>query len=152
MVSNHAATLAGWKVHCESHAQSTLLEDLKKAAWYLNRQIELLENENNPKDKTMNNIKFPSINLTPIKCTTFFYGVCTDDRLIEVIKDAEANGCELVQVVPGLMNPPNSALALPGTKQGPIPVLKILVRCTDENYAALVAKRNQANVSNPGVN
>lgn len=97
----------------------------------------------------MNNIKFPSIDLRPPKCTTFFYGVCTDDRIIDVIKSAEADGCELVQVIPGLMNPPNSTLALPGSKQGPIPVLKILVRCTDENYAALVAKRNAAT---PGVN
>jgi hypothetical protein len=100
----------------------------------------------------MHNVKFPNINLSRIKYTTFFYGVCTEDRITDVIKDAEDNGCELVQVVPGLMNPPNSSLALPGTKQGPITVLRILVRTTDENYAALVAKRTPANTTNPGVN
>lgn len=100
----------------------------------------------------MNNPKFPTINISRIKYTTFFYGVCDDAHMTDVIKHAEEAGCELVQVVPSLMNPPNSSLALPGSKQGPIPVLKILVRCTDENYAALVAKRSEDNLTNPGVN
>lgn len=87
----------------------------------------------------MNNLKFP----TP-KVTTFFYGMCSEDKLTEMIKQAEEDSCELVQVIAGMIPAPPSAVALPGTRQGPIPVLRILVRTTDENYAAMTAKRSAA--------
>ncbi len=84
----------------------------------------------------MNNLKLPVRSWT-----TFFYGLCTEDRLIETIKAAEADGCEFVQVVGGMIPAPRSAVALPGTQMAPIPVLRILVRTLDENYDVLVKKR-----------
>ncbi len=74
--------------------------------------------------------------------TTFFYGMCTEDRMTETIKQAEEDGCELVQVMAGMIPAPQSAVMLPGAKQGPIPVLRILVRTLDSNYDALIAKRD----------
>lgn len=74
--------------------------------------------------------------------TTFFYGVCTEDRLTDVIKQAEEDGCELVQVIPGMIPAPVSAVALPGARpQNPILVMRILVRILDEDYEALVKQK-----------
>lgn len=76
--------------------------------------------------------------------TTFFYGLCSEDKLTDMVKDAELHGCELVQVIAGMIPPPRTAVALPGASQVPIPVLRLLVRTPDENYAKLVAERDQA--------
>ncbi len=88
-----------------------------------------------------------SIRKFPIRSfTTFFYGMCSEDRLSALIKEAEADGCELIQVMAGMIPPPRTAVALPGASQGPIPVLRVLVRTLDENYDALVKKRDAGKV------
>lgn len=83
---------------------------------------------------------------TPMKkqsFTTFFYGLCSEDKLIQMIKDAEEENCEFVQIMAGMLPPPPNSLALPGARQSGIPVLRLLVRTTDENYAELLKKKGQ---------
>jgi hypothetical protein len=82
------------------------------------------------------NAKFPTI-----KWTTFFYGMCSEDKLTDMIKEAEEDGCEFVQIMAGMIPPPPSAVALPGTRPSPIPVIRLLVRIRDEDYAVLVKKK-----------
>lgn len=76
-----------------------------------------------------------------IKWTTFFYGMCSEDKLTAMIKEAEDAGCEFVQIMAGMIPPPPSAVALPGSRPQAIPVLRLLVRMRDEDYAELVKKK-----------
>lgn len=84
----------------------------------------------------MNNLKLPVRTWT-----TFFYGLCTEDKLTDMIKEAENDGCEFVQAMAGMIPAPQSAVALPNARQAPIPVIRILVRMRDEDYAVLVEKK-----------
>ncbi len=77
----------------------------------------------------------------PTHYTTFFYGTCSEDKLTEMVKEAEADGCELIQVIAGMIAAPQSAVALPGTRQAPIPVFRLLVRIPDDAYEALVKNK-----------
>ncbi len=85
------------------------------------------------------NAKFPIR-----KWTTFFYGMCSEDKLTALIKEAEDDGCEFVQVMAGMIPAPQSAVALPGARANPIPVIRLLVRMLDEDYDALVEKKKAA--------
>lgn len=76
-----------------------------------------------------------------IKWTTFFYGMCSEDKLTEMIKSAEDDGGQFVQVMAGMIPAPQSAVALPGARQAPIPVMRLLVRMQDEAYAELLKKK-----------
>jgi hypothetical protein len=79
------------------------------------------------------------------KQTTFFYGACTEDKLSDMISDAEDEGCELVQVMAGIMTPPQSPLAMPGVKPQPIQVMRILVRMPVDEYNKLIKSRKPLN-------
>lgn len=79
------------------------------------------------------------------KQTTFFYGACTEDKLSDMIRDAEDEGCELVQVMAGMMMPPQSPLAMPGVKHQPIQVMRILVRMPVDEYDKLIKLRKPMN-------
>ncbi len=81
-------------------------------------------------------LKFPTKSWT-----TFFYGMCTEDRITAMIKESEADGCEFVQLLGGLIPAPRSAVAMPGTQAPPIAVLRLLVRMPDEAYDELVKKK-----------
>lgn len=72
---------------------------------------------------------------------TFIYGVCTEDKLSEMIRDAESDGCEFLQLMPGMMMPPQSSLAIPGAKVQPIQVMKVLVRMPVDEYDKLIKSR-----------
>jgi len=89
----------------------------------------------------MNKVEFPKSIQVVFKYTTFFYGMCSEDKLIELIKAAEADGCEFVQLMSGLIPAPPSAVALPGARPAPIPVLRLLVRMPDDAYAELLKKK-----------
>jgi hypothetical protein len=78
------------------------------------------------------------------KYKTFFYGACTEDKLTQMIADSEEEGCQLVQVMAGMMLPPQSPLAIPMAKPQPIQVMRILVRAREETYNALIAKANKS--------
>lgn len=84
----------------------------------------------------MNQLKF-----TLKKQTTFFYGACSEDKLTDMISEAEDEGCELVQVMAGMMMPPQSALAMPGTKPQPIQVMRLLVRMPVDEYDKMLKAR-----------
>lgn len=81
----------------------------------------------------LNEIKFP-------KQKVFFYAVCTEDKMTQVISEAEEEGCSLVQVMAGMMPEPRSPLALPNAQPRMLHVLKILVRAPEKVYNALLAK------------
>ena len=76
--------------------------------------------------------------------TTFIYGTCTEDQLSNMIKSAENDGAIFLQAIAGMVMPPQSAVALPGTRQAPVPVFRILVRMPDKAYAKLVARTQGA--------
>lgn len=95
--------------------------------------------------------------MNPIKVTqeptiTFIYGICTDDKLSEVVEALEKDKCEFLQAVPGFVMPPQNALSLPGARQQPVPILKILARTTKTNHAKMVADKNMETIMRPGVN
>lgn len=72
---------------------------------------------------------------------TFIYGVCTEDKLSDMVSDAESEGCEFLQIMPGMMMPPQSKFAIPGANVQPIAVMKILVRMPEDKYSALIKSR-----------
>ena len=75
------------------------------------------------------------------KQATFFYGVCTEDKLTSMIADAEAEGCEFLQCIAGMMMPPRSPLAVPGAQVQPIQIIKVLVRMPVDEYDKLIKSR-----------
>lgn len=61
---------------------------------------------------------------------TFIFGTTTDDGFSQMVATAEAMGCEFIQAIGGMMNPPGSTLAIPGSgPRGPVPVLRLVARC-----------------------
>ena len=52
-----------------------------------------------------NKIEFPKSIQVVFKYTTFFYGLCTEDKLTDMIKQAEEDGCDFVQLIAGMLPP-----------------------------------------------